>query len=124
MILLEFPNPIAMRKLLSAVLLVAALPAFAQSGTPLKLEPLPAPPPMAPGLSDAEDSGPRVNIPVQREDKVEEVRENGRVVMMKVTPPGGVPYYLMDNTGNGNWIRRDSLDDGVRVPMWTIRTFD
>ena len=30
----------------------------------------------------------------------------------------------MDNTGNGNWIRRDSLDDGVRVPMWTIRTFD
>jgi hypothetical protein len=30
----------------------------------------------------------------------------------------------MDNTGNGNWIRRDSLDSGTRVPMWTIRTFD
>jgi hypothetical protein len=44
--------------------------------------------------------------------------------MMKVTPPNGVPYYLMDNTGNGNWMRRDSLDEGVRVPMWTIRTFD
>ena len=112
-----------MRTLLSALLLAAALPAFAQSRPPLKLEPLPPPPPMAPGLSD-DDSGPRVNIPVQREDKVEEVREGGRVVMMKVTPPGGVPYYLMDNTGNGNWIRRDSLDDGVRVPMWTIRTFD
>jgi hypothetical protein len=112
-----------MRTLLSALLLAAALPVFAQSRAPLKLEPLPAPPPMAPGLSDA-DEGPRVNIPVQREDKVEEVREGGRVVMMKVTPPGGVPYYLMDNTGNGNWIRRDSLDDGVRVPMWTIRTFD
>ena len=61
---------------------------------------------------------------MQKQDKVEEVRENGRVVMMKVTPPGGVPYYLMDNTGNGSWTRRDSLDDGVRVPMWTIRTFD
>ena len=112
-----------MRKLLTALVISAALPAFAQTSAPLRLEPLPAPPPMAPGLSD-DDSGPRVNIPVQREDKVEEVRQNGRVVMMKVTPPGGTPYYLMDNTGNGNWIRRDSLDDGVRVPMWTIRTFD
>ena len=113
-----------MRTLLPTLLLAAALPVFAQSGPTLRLEPLPAPPPMAPGLSDADDSGPRVNIPVQREDKVEEVRENGRVVMMRITPPNGVPYYLMDNTGNGNWIRRDSLDDGVRVPMWTIRTFD
>ena len=112
-----------MRKLLSPLLLAAALPVFAQSGATLKLEPRPAPPPMAPGLSD-DDIGPRINIPVQKEDKVEEVRENGRVVMMKVTPPGGVPYYLMDNTGNGSWTRRDSLDDGVRVPMWTIRTFD
>jgi hypothetical protein len=113
-----------MRKLLPLLLLAAALPVLAQSRAPLKLEPLPAPPPMAPGLSDADDSGPRVNIPVQREDKVEEVREGGRVIMMKVTPPNGVPYYLMDNTGNGNWMRRDSLDEGVRVPMWTIRTFD
>jgi hypothetical protein len=113
-----------MRKLLPLLLLAFALPVLAQSRAPLKLEPLPAPPPMAPGLSDADDSGPRVNIPVQREDKVEEVREGGRVIMMKVTPPNGVPYYLMDNTGNGNWMRRDSLDEGVRVPMWTIRTFD
>jgi hypothetical protein len=113
-----------MRKLLTSLLIAVALPVYAQTRAPLKLEPLPPPPPMAPGLSDLDDSGPRVNIPVQREDKVEEVRENGRVVMMRVTPPNGIPYYLMDNTGNGNWIRRDSLDDGVRVPMWTIRTFD
>ncbi len=112
-----------MRKLLTALVFSAALPAYAQTSAPLRLEPLPPPPPMAPGLS-GDDTGPRVNIPVQREDRVEEVRENGRVVMMRVTPPGGTPYYLMDNTGNGNWIRRDSLDDGVRVPMWTIRTFD
>lgn len=112
-----------MRKLLFPLLLAASLPVLAQSGAPLKLEPLPAPPPMAPGLSD-DDSGPRINIPVQKEDKVEQVVENGRVVMMKVTPPNGVPYYLMDNTGNGSWTRRDSLDNGVRVPMWTIRTFD
>ncbi len=113
-----------MRKLLFSLLLAVALPAFAQTGPLPKLEPLPAPPPPAPGLGDLNAAEPRVNIPVQKEDKVEEFRENGRVVMLKVTPPNGVPYYLMDNTGNGNWIRRDSLDSGVRVPMWTIRTFD
>ena len=113
-----------MRKVFLALLLAFSLPVLAQSGPPLKLEPLPPPPPPAPGLSDSDAGEPRVNIPLQREDKVEEVRENGRVVMMKVTPPNGIPYYLMDTTGNGNWMRRDSLDSGVRVPMWTIRTFD
>ena len=48
----------------------------------------------------------------------------GRIVMLKVTPPNGVPYYLMDLTGNGNMTRRDSLDPGIRVPMWTIKSFD
>jgi len=109
-----------MRKLLLSLLLAAALPALAQ--TPPRLEPLPAPPPPPPGMAD--DDGPRVNIPVQREDRVEEMRQNGRVVMLKVNPPGGTPYYLVDTTGNGSWSRRDSLDSGLSVPMWTIKTFD
>ena len=88
---------------------------------PPKLEPLPEPPPPPPM---AEDGDPVVRIPVQEGDKVEEVREGGRVVMLKVTPPKGRPYYLVDTTGNGNWMRRDSLDDGVRVPMWPIHTWD
>jgi len=40
-----------------------------------------------------------------------------------VTPPNGITYYLIDNTGNGNWIRQDSRDSGLRVPMWVIGTF-
>lgn len=67
---------------------------------------------------------PRVRIPVQEGDKVEEIREGGRIVMLKVTPPGGNPYYLVDTAGSGTWSRRDSLDSGVRVPMWPIKTFD
>jgi len=67
---------------------------------------------------------PAVRIPVQKEDKVEEMREGGRIVMLKFTPPNGRPYYLVDTTGNGNWMRRDSLDDGVRVPMWPVYTFE
>ena len=86
-----------------------------------KLEPVPPPPP---GATSGPDE-PAVRIPVQKNDKVEEIREGGRVVMLKVTPArGGRPYYLVDTTGNGNWMRRDSLDDGVRVPMWPIETFE
>lgn len=108
-----------MRRLLLLLLLAGSL-AHAQSKRPPKLEPLPEPPP-PPDMPLAE---PAVRIPVQEGDRIEQVREGGRVVMLKVTPPNGNPYYLVDTTGNGNWMRRDSLDDGVRVPMWPIHTWD
>ncbi len=88
-----------------------------------QLEPLPEPLP-PPGIRDSSADEPRVRIAPAEGDRVEEVRENGRVTMIKVTPASGRPYYLIDTTGNGVWARRDSLDDGVRPPMWTIRTFD
>ena len=110
-----------MRRVLFLVLLSAAAGVLAQQRPP-KLEPLPeAPPP--PLIRDGADD-PRVVIKPQEGDKVEEVRDGGRVVMLKVTPPSGVPYYLLDLLGNGNWTRRESLDTGNRVPMWTIKTFD
>ena len=111
-----------MRRVLFLVLLAAAAGALAQQQRPPKLEPLPEPPP-PPLIRDGADE-PRVRIAPQEGDKVEEMREGGRVVMIKVTPPHGVPYYLLDTVGNGSWTRRDSLDTGNRVPMWTIRTFD
>jgi hypothetical protein len=102
-------------------LLAATSLAHAQKSQPPKLEPLPEPPPPPPmPLDDA----PITIIPRQEGDKIEELREGGRVVMLKVTPKNGKPYYLVDTTGNGNWMRRDSLDDGVRVPMWPIHTWD
>jgi hypothetical protein len=105
--------------LLSAAFSAAA---FAQDRPP-RLEPLPeAPPP--PVIRDGADD-PRVVIQgPQQGDKIEEVREGGRVVMMKVTPPNGIPYYLLDTLGTGTWTRTDALDPGVRVPMWSIKQFD
>src|SRR5438270_9017995 len=107
-----------MRRLVPLLLALIACSAFAQPRPP-NLEPLPEPPPPPPipGPSD-----PSVRIPVQEGDLVEEVREGGRVVMLKVTPPGGKPYFLIDTGGTGNWLRRESLDEGLRVPMWPIRT--
>ena len=111
-----------MRRALLLALAAAAGTALAQQRPP-KLEPLPEPPP-PPNVQDSGADEPRVRIAPQQGERVEEVRDGGRVVMLKVTPPGGTPYYLIDATGTGDWVRRDSLDPGVRVPMWTIKTFD
>ncbi len=111
-----------MRRLAVLALLLVCHGVFAQP----KLEPVPPPPPPPPSApTGSSPDEPAVRIPVQKEDKVEEIREGGRVVMLKVTPAhGGHPYYLVDTTGNGNWMRRDSLDSGLAVPMWPIRTFE
>ncbi len=107
-----------MRRILALAL--AALPAVVLAQAPPRLEPLPEAPPPREGAPEE----PRVTIRPQEGDRVEEYREGGRVKILKVTPRDGPPYYLVDTTGNGNWMRRDSLDDGVRVPMWILRTFD
>lgn len=108
--------------LLGAGALAIALGAQAQVPPPPRLEPLPEPPPI-PAAAGAEE--PRVRIPVQQGDKVEEMRDSsGNILMLKVTPPGGIPYYLVDTSGNGTWVRRNPLDDGLRVPMWVIKTFE
>ncbi len=113
-----------MRRVAVLVLLCAMYGAALQSAAQPKMEPVPPAPPPPPGTPSGPDE-PAVRIPVQKEDKVEEIREGGRVVMLKVTPAhGGHPYYLVDTTGNGNWMRRDSLDSGLAVPMWPIRTFE
>src|SRR5712675_573676 len=98
-----------MRYLIGIGLAFLCAGALAQSRPP-RLEPLPEPLP-PPAFSGADE--PSVRIPVEKADKVKEVRQNGRVVMLKVTQPGGRTYYLVDTTGNGNWVRKDSTDDGV-----------
>jgi hypothetical protein len=112
-----------MRRLPAILLALAAFTAAAQPKPP-KLEPLPeppAPPPMPGGPGPDE---PRVRIPVQEGDKIEPIRQGGRVVAVRVTPPNGRPYFLIDTTGTGGWIRRDSLDEGLAFPMFPILEFD
>lgn len=107
---------------LTAFLLAAAaaLPAAAQQ-RPADLQPVPEPPPMP----AAADSGlePQVTIRKQGQDVVEEFRINGKLYMVKVTPAHGTPYYLVDRRGDGVMSRQDTLDPGLSVPMWVIRTF-
>jgi hypothetical protein len=104
-----------------ALLLALALPVMAQK-RPADLEPLPAVPPPPPGLIE-ESAEPQVTIVTRGQDKVEEYRVNGKLYMMKVTPPLGKSYYLVDQVGNGSWARQDGVGTGLRVPQWVIGTF-
>ena len=111
-----------MRRLAFALVLAAAGLSAAAQQRPPNLEPLPEPPPPPPIPATDE---PRVRIQAQEGDLVEEVRDGSRILMLRVTPrDGGTPYYLVDTSGNGHWARRESLDSGLRVPMWPIFTFD
>ncbi|MCC6658911.1 MAG: DUF2782 domain-containing protein [Rhodocyclaceae bacterium] len=109
--------------LLPALLLALALPAAAQGSRPANLQPVPEPPPPPPGYQPDPALEPQVTIIKRGEDKVEEYRVNGRLYMIKVTPPHGVPYHLVDSKGDGRMTRQEPLDDGLRVPMWVIGTF-
>ena len=107
-----------MRRTLIALLLAAAVPVFAQQ--PPGLEPVPEPPPM-PAEGAAIDE-PEVTIVKRGEDTVTEYRIRGKLYMVKVTPPHGVPYYLIDREGNGQMVRDDTAPT-LAVPMWVLTSW-
>ena len=104
-----------------ALLALLALPAAAQA--PAGLQPVPPPPPPPRGMELDPALEPQVTISKRGDDKVEEFRVNNKLYMIKVTPPSGVAYYLIDEKGDGRMVRQESLDSGLRVPMWVIHSF-
>jgi hypothetical protein len=114
-------NPASLSRIgvLSALTLFCAA-AVAQQ-RPADLQPLPDVPPPPPMVESPDE--PQVNIVARGEDRVEEYRVNGKLYMMKVTPPHGKPYYLIDREGNGAWMRQDGVAGRLSVPMWVLGTF-
>lgn len=112
-----------MRRLLPLLLLVA-LPVWAQQTQPKKLEPLPAVPPPPPGM-EAFDAALEPQVTIIRNDKEtrEEFRANGKLYMVKVTPAGGKPYYLIDHQGNGQFVEADMIGPVTKPPMWVIHSW-
>jgi Protein of unknown function (DUF2782) len=109
-----------LRRILFLILLGAALPLAAQQ--PPGLEPLPEPPPPPPGVATDQPGEPQVTIEPGESGEVEEHVINGQRVV-RVTTPSGSIYYLIEDLGDGPGMRNESLDSGVRVPLWVIHQF-
>jgi hypothetical protein len=109
--------------LIPAFALAVSLGAFAQKPPPAKLEPLPEAPPPPPEIANDPELEPQVTIVRRPTETIQEYRVNGRLTMVKVIPRTGAPYYLVADGTNGTFIRRDSLDTGLKVPMWLLFSF-
>jgi hypothetical protein len=107
-------------RILAPALLAFALPLAAQQ--PPKLEPLPEPPPPPAGVSADQADEPTVRIHPGGGDRVEEQVIDGQRVVRVITP-AGQEYYLIEDLGDGPGLRNESLDSGVRIPLWVIRRF-
>lgn len=102
--------------LLLTLLLSSPAAAVGPSDRPADLKPVPDGPP---GPGDA----PPVTIKPSSPGRVVEYRANGKLYMLKVIPRYGTPYYMIDQRGDGQFARQDSLDSGMRPPMWVIKEF-
>jgi len=101
-----------------------ALAAMAAAQSPSPLPP-PAPPattpPPLPDVGGDPELEPQITIRRTETETIEEARINGELRYLKVTPRGGGrPYYLVPSGNGQTFIRRDSLDFGLRVPMWLL----
>jgi len=108
---------------LAALACAVALSAAAQKAAPPKLEPLPEPPPLPPEIAGDPDLEPQITIIRRQTETIEEYRVNGRLTMVKVMPKTGRPYYLVADGADGSFVRRDSLDTGLKVPLWLLFSF-
>lgn len=79
---------------------------------PPQLEPLPE--------AGEEELQPEVIIRRKGRNVVEEYRIGGRLYAIKVIPPIGPPYYLVDLDGDGKFARRSDLEATLRTHQWRI----
>ena len=119
------------RLIFLAAAIAIALPAIAQNAvaqttvaqTKPAAQQIPEPPPPPAGFELDPALEPQVTIRKRGEDTVEEYRIAGKLYMLKVTPPGGRPYFMIDERGDGKFSRQESHDTGLRPPMWVIHSW-
>jgi Protein of unknown function (DUF2782) len=73
-------------------------------------------------LAEEPESSGEVTIQGDGGDVVEELRVNGQLYAIRVTPKRGVPYYLVDSDGDGNLeTRNNDTDPSLLIPAWVIK---
>ncbi len=102
--------------------LLTTLPASAQSDKQAAPPKADIPPPPRPRNLD-EPLDPVITIRKEGGNTMEEYRIGGRLYMIKVTPPVGAPYYLVDPNGQGGFSRVEGPVAPTAVPKWVIFQF-
>ena len=109
-----------MRRLYAFIVLLgfAVTPVMAQTSTAV-------PDAKPPAMEVIDDSvQPQVTITMRGGDVVEEHRINGKLYRVTVTPEHGVPYTLVDQSGDGSFVPMDTQGSPkLSVPMWVIGHF-
>ena len=100
---------------------LAALPFAVLAQQPPRLEPIPVPPPPPMG-AEPDISETPVRITPGPNEQIEEIVIDGKRIL-RVTTSLGAVYYLRDDLGESPGGRRDSLDQGIRIPLWVIHEF-
>ncbi|HVO88389.1 MAG TPA: DUF2782 domain-containing protein [Casimicrobiaceae bacterium] len=80
----------------------------------------PVPPAAAGQFSTETEPEPQVTRTQREENVIEEYRVKGELRYIKVTPRHGRPYYLFPQADGTPYIRRDSLDPALSVPLWAL----
>lgn len=108
-------------KPLSLALMLACLPALAADQAPPPPKDSTPVPDGAPTAADIEE--PSITIRSKGSEKIEEYRLRGKLYMVRVIPPKGKPYYLIDQLGRGEFTRHEGPSPPTAVPMWVIHSF-
>lgn len=71
-----------------------------------------------------QQNAPEPDITTHQQDgrEVQEYRVNGKLYAIRIKPPHGPAYYLVDTDGDGNFQRQDDTSRVV-VPRWTIASW-
>lgn len=130
-----------MYQLILILFLSAAIPAMAQSDPPKQskkssqpdnliplpeipeLPPDPDQPPIPPDIQPDPELETQVTIIKRGADTIEEHRINGELIMIKVIPRIGPPYYLKKNAIGSNPVHTDEAGINVSPPMWQFLKF-
>ncbi len=110
-------------KLLAIIIIASALqmPVIPANAQDQKTAPPSDAPPVPTGLDDSEEMVPEVSIIQRGRDRVEEYRINGQLYMVRIIPPWGYPYYLIDLDRDGTLeTRHRGLEPPHMVPQWIL----
>ncbi len=83
----------------------------------------PSSPPEVPDIQPDPELETQVTIIKRGEDTIEEHRINGELLMIKVIPRIGPPYYLKKNMGRGSHTHAGEGGIDVSAPMWQFLKF-